>query len=271
MRALWNQDRRTLIANLHAVRMAFEMTLRQMATDMFVIFAVVVQPLVIAFIGLWMLRGARDNYAIYVVIGSGMSGLWTSMVFVGSNAINQERWTRTLEPIVAAPTPLSVVIFGKNLANVTQWLGSMTFSYALISTLLGYPLTIHQPLLAILSLGLTMVAFVTFGLIMATIFVVNPEFMQWRNGLEYPIFLLSGFLFPIALLPGWTTPLSYVLAPYWAARILHNTTSGHADVGELALCWGMLLAFSTIYLLLSARLFKIAMYKVRVAGTLSQY
>lgn len=264
-------DRTLLKKYAWAMAVTFEVTIRQMATDLFVLFAIVVQPLVIAFIGLWMLRDTFDKYAIYVVIGSGMSGLWTSMVFVSSNSITMERWNSTLESLVACPTPLWVIVFGKNLANVTQWLGSMVFSYGLISAMFGYPLTVNQPVLFVLSLALTVIAFVCFGLIMATIFVINPDFGSWRNGLEYPIFLLSGFLFPIALLPGWTSPLSYVLAPYWAARILHETTSGRAGLEDLALAWGMLLLFSAVYLAISGYLFQKALHKVRIDATLGRY
>jgi hypothetical protein len=39
---------------------------------------------------------------------------------------------------------------------------------------------------------------------------------QWQNAMEFPVYILAGFLFPIALLPDWTGPISYALPPYWA-------------------------------------------------------
>jgi hypothetical protein len=42
-----------------------------------------------------------------------------------------------------------------------------------------------------------------------------------------------------------------VLTPYWAARVLHATSSGGAS-WELALCWGMMVLFSVIYVIVSA-------------------
>lgn len=247
---------------------AFEMTLRQNMVDLFIIFTIVIQPLLIAILALWILRGTGENYAIFVIVGSGMSGLWSSLLFVSGNSITSERWTGTLEGLVATPTPLQVVVFGKSMANVTQSLLSMIGSYAVVSLLFGFPLRLAQPWIFFASLLLTMITFICFGLIIASVFIVNPDIQRWQNGLEFPIFILAGFLFPIALLPGWTTPLSYALAPYWAARILHAASEGYATPEETGLTWGLMILFSLIYLTVSSRLFKTMLRKAQVEATL---
>src|SRR4030065_1169204 len=103
-------------------------------------------------------------------------------------------------------------------------------------------MVVGQPLLFAISLALTMVAFVCFGMVIAPIFLLSPAVQHFQNAIEFPIYMLGGFLFPIALLPGWTTPFSYILAPYWAARALHGTTTGAATLSEVGLCWGMMVA-----------------------------
>jgi ABC-2 type transport system permease protein len=82
------------------------------------------------------------------------------------------------------------------------------------------------------------------------------------------MYLLGGFLFPIALLPGWTTPISYLLPPYWAAVALHGSSSGGAAAGEIYFAWGMMALFSALDLLISARLFKVMLFKARADATL---
>jgi ABC-2 type transport system permease protein len=251
-----------------AVVAAFEMTLRQNVLEAFILFTALVQPLIIALLALWMLRERGGDYAIFVVVGSGMTGLWSIVLFIGGNSINWERWTGTLEMLVGLPTPMLAIVFGKNLANVAQSLSSMVASYFLASLLFGYPLQVKQPLLFVISLAFTVVAFVSFGLIIAPVFVMNPGVQGWQNAMEFPVYILSGFLFPIALLPGWTTPLSYLLAPYWAARVLHATSSGGASLAEVAFCWAMMLLFSLIYLFISSRLFQLMIRKARADATL---
>ena len=140
-----------------------------------------------------------------------------------------ERWTGTLELLIGQPTPIQIIVFGKNLANVLQSLLSMVASYIFAALFFDFSLMITQPLMFGISLLFTVLAFVSFGLIIAPIFVLNPGVQQWQNAMEFPVYILSGFLFPIALLPGWSTPLSYLLTPYWAARALHGASSGNVE------------------------------------------
>jgi ABC-2 type transport system permease protein len=91
---------------------------------------------------------------------------------------------------------------------------------------------------------------------------------HFQNAIEFPIYMLCGFLFPIALLPGWTTPFSYILAPYWAARALHGTSTGGATTGEVVFDWGMMLLVGTIYLLVSGRLTEVMLRRARAEASL---
>jgi ABC-2 type transport system permease protein len=244
------------------------MQLRQNFSDPFIIFAIIVQPMIIATLALWMLQDQVDQFAIFVIVGSGMTGLWSSLLFISGNAITGERWVGTLEGLVASPTPMPVIVLGKNLANVFQSLSSMLASYALVALLFGLSIEIQQPLLFAVSILFAMLAFVTFGLIMASLFIINPAVQNWQNGLEFPVYILGGFLFPIALLPGWTTPFSYLLAPYWAARALQAASVGAGTFEEMALNWGMMLFFSIIYIITSRSLFLFVLRKARVDATL---
>jgi ABC-2 type transport system permease protein len=255
-------------ANWRTIRMIAEMTLRQNVMDAFIIFTVLVQPLLIAILALWMLRDKGSQYAIFVVVGSGMTGLWSSLLFISGNSINVERWSGTLETLVGVPTSLAVIVFGKNLANVFQSLASMIVSYLLAALVFHYPLQIAQPLLFVVSLLLTVIAFISFGLIIAPVFVMNPSVQQWQNAMEFPVYILCGFIFPIAMLPGWTTPVSYLLPPYWAARALHGTSSGGVGLQQTLISWGLMLLFSMIYLLVAGRLFRAMIHKARVDATL---
>ncbi len=253
---------------LNTVLVTFEVTLRQNFTDAFVIFAIIVQPVIIAVLALWMLRERGGDFAIFVVIGSGMSGLWSGLLFMSGNSVTEERWVGTLEMLVASPTPMQVVVLGKNLANTVQSLLSMVASYILVVWLFHLNVSIAQPGLFALALLFTVIGFICFGLIMASLFIISPAVQNFQNGLEFPIYILGGFLFPIALLPGWTTPISYLLTPYWAARVLHATSTGGASLQEVALCCGMMLLFSVIYVAASQRLFRYVLRKARVEATL---
>lgn len=245
-----------------------EMTLRQHLNDGFVIFTVLFQPIIIAVLGLWMLQDKGGDAAMFVVVGSGLTGLWSSLLFISGNSVTVERWSGTLEALVAVPTPFEVIVFGKNLANVLQSLISMVLGYLIAALAFHYSLGVQQPLLFSASVVLAVFAFVSFGLVIAPIFIINPGVQAWQNAMEFPIYVLCGFLFPIALLPGWTTPVSYLLPPYWAAVALHGTSTGGASLKQTLTAWGMMVLFSFIDLLIASRLFKLMLYKARADATL---
>lgn len=261
-------DMRKFKQILKIMGMAFEIEMRQNLTDGFVIFGILIQPLIVAFMALWMLKDNGPDHAIFVVVGSGMTGLWTTLLFNGGNSITGERWTGTLEPLVASPASLRIIVYGKVLANVTQSLLSMVGCYTLISLLLGYPLTLVHPWLFFISLIFALAALVSFGLIIASFFILIPDFARMVNTMEFPIYILCGFLFPIALLPGWTTPLSYILSPYWAALALHGAAQGTLEPGQIMAIWGLLMVFNVVYIAASNGLYRVILKKARTDATL---
>ena len=258
-----------MIANLRVIRTAFELDIKQQAVDLFMIFGVLIQPLLIAIMAIYVLKERDASRGIYVVVGSGMTGLWTSLLFRGAFNINGERYMGTLEGIVASPTSLGTVVIGKTLSSVTLSLLSMILSYGLASFIFRFPLSIAQPVLFVASLLMAVLAFISLGLLIAPLMAINLSFSGWVNALEYPMYILGGFLFPILMLPGWTTPLSYILTPYWAARALHAASSGGATLPETLLSWGMMILLGSAYIVISYRLFKIVLHKARVDATLS--
>jgi ABC-2 type transport system permease protein len=245
-----------------------EMSFRTLLVDGFALFAIIFQPMIIAILALFMLKEKGGDYAMFVVVGSGLTGLWSSLLFVSGNSINVERWIGTLETLIGMPTPFDVIVFGKNLANVFQSLLSMVCSYALAAWLFGYSLTLTQPLLFFITLFISMFAFICFGLTIAPVFVMYRNVQQWQNAMEFPVYILCGFLFPIALLPNWSTPVSYLLPPYWAAIALHGTSTAYLPFNQIAFAWGMMLLFSVMDLIIASQLFKIMLYKARVDATL---
>jgi ABC-2 type transport system permease protein len=198
-----------------------------------------------------------------------MTGLWTSLLFRGAFNINGERYYGTLEGIVASPTSLGTVVIAKTLASVSMSLLSMILSYGLAALIFHFPLSIAQPVPFFASLLVTVLAFISLGMLISPLMAVNLSLSGWVNALEYPMYILGGFLFPILMLPGWVNPLSYCLTPYWAARVLHATSRGGAAMSEILLSWGMMLLLGVIYIVISYRLFKIVLRRARVDGTLS--
>lgn len=253
---------------LRVIALVFQLQLKQMAVDLFVLFTVIFQPLIVALVAIYMLRDTGGFEAIYVVVGSALTGLWSGTLFFSAFNVHFERWTGVLEYIVGSPTSLTTVITGKSLANTALSLNSMILGYAMAVLFFRFELTIVDLPAFLISLALAVVALVSLGLVIAPFMALNIGADAWVNSLEAPMFILGGFLFPIAMLPNWLTPASYLLAPYWAARALHGTSSGGISFDDVLFSWGWLLIFSLLYLVLARWMFQRLIYKARVEATL---
>jgi ABC-2 type transport system permease protein len=90
----------------------------------------------------------------------------------------------------------------------------------------------------------------------------------WTIGatLEYPVWLVCGFLVPLSLFPGWVRPISWLLAPTWGmAAIRSSSLGGGFPLRDVALC----LALGIGYMLFGILILNGVLRSARRSGTLS--
>lgn len=251
------------------VAVAAQVQLRHIARDLFMLFSAILQPFFIGVTVMYMLRGRPDFDPVYVVVGAGLSGLWTIALFEGNWSISRERWQGTLELLVASPVPLMLILAGKMLGSMTFSLLSIVTTYLVGAWLFGYEIGVRDPLGFAVSFALGIVSLWAIAMLLAPIGVLWRTAGRLVNILEYPVYILAGFMFPVLLLPGAFVPLSYALPPYWAAVALHGTSSGTIGPAELTLAWTMLAATSVAIVLAATRLYDLVLDRARREGTLA--
>ena len=205
----------------------------------------VFQPIIFASIAYLMFKaGARPGSLLYVAIGAGMMGIWSSTLFGSGGAIQWQRWQGTLEYCIAVPPSFIWVVLPLTIATATIGL------YSLSSTLLwgwlffDVPLDVVHPAWFVVSLPATVLALGLLGLVLASTFVLYRHANALSNLLEYPIWVVTGLLFSLSLLPGWTRPISYVLAPTWGVQAIREAALGGSPAFDVFMC----IALSGLYL-----------------------
>lgn len=242
---------------------------QEVAVNGFLLFAVVWQPLFVGVTAMYMLRHRADFDPMYVVVGTALSGIWSTLLFAGTGAISNERWMGTLELLAASPASLFVVIGGK-LAGATIFsLGSLVLAFGIGAVFFGYSIAIAEPGWLALSLLFAVVALWATGMFFAPLAILWRNVGRFLAVLEYPVIALSGFLFPVLLLPSWIVPITNVLPPYWAAVAMHGAASGDLDVSGLLRAWLFLLLTGGVLLVIAGRLFDEVLRRARRAGTLA--
>jgi len=232
-------------------------------------FVIVIQPIIFAFMTYMMYRGSgRENYLAYVVLGTGILSLWSAITFSSAGDIERERFMGTLEIITATPSNFQLIIFGKVIGNTILGLMSMVITFVFVAIAYQVQLTIEHPVIFISSLLVSLLSFMGISMLMATFFTLSRNARALMNVLEYPVFILCGVLFPIDILPLWTRPLSYILSPTWAVKILRESVLGIENNNLFMINVLILLAITGIYFIIASISFRKIDKQTRIKATL---
>ena len=119
-----------------------------------------------------LVRKARPGSLLYVAIGAGMMGIWSSTLFGSGGAIQWQRWQGTLELLVAAPMPIAWVLLPVTTAMATVGLYSMAATLLWGRILFGIDVHIAHPWQFALSVPVTVLAIGMMGFLLSV--TVDP-------------------------------------------------------------------------------------------------
>ena len=225
-------------------------------------------PLFFATIAFFMFRtGANSSALLYTSLGASVMGVWSSTSVAASSALQRERWAGTLELLVAAPTPFSMVLIPITTAMATVGLVSVVLTLIWNRLVFGVRLEVESWPLLVLGVLAATVTIAMFGFLLSVVAVRYRTAWALGASLEYPGWLLCGFVVPIALLPLVLRPVSYVLAPTWAVEAMRSAASGESPWGELGICLALGLGYAVLAAYLGVRLIDSARRNATLALT----
>ena len=206
----------------------------------------VIWPLFFATTAFLVYRQSEDPTAlVYAGLGSAVMGIWSVVATTASSLLQRERWMGTLELLVAAPTRFALVLVPMTTAMASLGL------YSLVSTLLwgwlvfGITVPVADPLLFGLSIVVSILSIALIGFLLSVAVVRYRTAWAMGNMLEYPGWLVCGFLVPLTLFPGWVGWIAYALPPTWGMQAIRSSASGASPWFDVLMCLGLGLAYGT--------------------------
>ena len=165
----------------------------------------VFQPAVFSAVGFLLARSAGKAVPnlVYVIIGGGVMGLWSSLIFTSFFDIGNDRREGTLELIVASPTRLLTVMAVKTMTNVLVGAFSMVLSFLIVFLVFHYTIPPANLPYILASLLILMFGFWCVGLFLAHFQAWSRVTTMFVNFLELPVAVLAAFMFPVEYLPRW--------------------------------------------------------------------
>ena len=226
----------------------------------------VLWPLFFATVAFFMFRaGAGGETLVYASFGAAVMGIWSATSTSAGAAMQRERWHGTLELLVVAPTHFAFVLLPITIAMSTMGLYSMVATLVWGRVAFGIDVPLEEPVAFAVALVATVVSIGALGFLLAVSFVRYRTAWALGNMLEYPVWLVGGFLVPLALLPGWVRPISWALAPTWGVDAVRESALGGSPLPEIALC----LALGSAYVVAGSLVLERVLRAARRDGSLS--
>ena len=241
--------------------------LKMLTLSGFFILTSVLQPVIFATLAFFMHEaGARQGTLLYVALGAGLMGIWSSTLFASGGSIQWQRWQGTLEVSIAAPPPFVLILGPMTLATATIGLYSLTATLVWGRIFFDVPLTLERPVLFAAAVPVTILSLGLLGLVLASTFVLYRNANALANLLEYPIWLVTGLLVPLSFLPAFVEPIAWTLAPYWGVEAIRGAAIGGGDPAQaVAMCLGLAL----VYLVVGTAFLQLFEHLARKRATLS--
>ena len=256
------------MSRLRQLLVCYRLQLKVMMFSPFEGFLQVFFPLMFATAALLVYRVNDDPEAmLYAGIGAAAMGIWTSQTTSAATLVQRERWAGTLELVVAAPTPFAFVVLPITFAMATLGLYSVVAVILWDWWLFDLPLRVENWAGFVLSILMTTFTIALFGFLLSVTVVRYRTAWALGSALEYPGWLLCGFVVPLSLLPAWALPLSWALAPTWGVAAMRASAAGDSPWSELAVCLGVGLAYAALAAWLGVRLIDSARRNATLALT----
>jgi ABC-2 type transport system permease protein len=200
----------------------------------------VLWPLFFATVAFFMFRnGGNPELLVYAALGAAVMGVWTATSVPASSALQRARWHGVLELLVATPVHFSLVLLPVTVATAAIGIYCLTATILWGRFVFGIDLPMEHPFAFALAVPATVISVGMLGFLMAVAFVRYRR--SWALGavLEYPVWLVCGFLVPLSLLPEWVRPISWALAPTWGMRAIRESAAGGTPLPDVLMCFAL--------------------------------
>lgn len=217
------------------------------------------------------LQDYGGDYFAFVLIGLAFSGYFGVGLRSFANNLRDAQTTGTLEAMLMTPTRLSTVILASGIYDY----GYVTFQVfvylALGSLLFGVHVGAGNIPAALLILVLTIIAMTAVGIIAASFVMVLKRGDPVTVVFNSVSLLLGGVYYPIELMPSWLQALARLLPITYALQAMRAALLADASFQELAPDIVALVIFCVILVPLSLFIFRQAVHRAKVDGSLAHY
>jgi ABC-2 type transport system permease protein len=248
-----------------------DVQLRMRTLNLYSLLLFFFQPAIFSLVGM-ILSNAAGKPApdpVYTVIGGGIMGMWSGLVFTSTYDIRTDRREGTLELIVGSPTSMRTVEGIRTFTNVAAGTVSLAAAFIVALVIYHFPLGQTNFIAALVSLFVILLGLWCMGVFLANLMVWSRLSTSIVEFIEMPVALLAGFMYPISILPVWMQDISSIFPIRWGLETLRDSMQGGALDQQMLIKWSISLGISLVIYIFARLLDQKVHDLVRVSGELS--
>ncbi len=206
----------------------------------------------------------------FTALGNAVATVTYSSVFSVAQTTDSEKFQGTLEHLLVSPANRLALYFGRGLIPILLSLATVTVGLVYASTLFGVHIAAAAVPAIAVSVVLTAVAMVGFGLLLGGVALYLRTSLILGNIFLFVGLLLSGVNFPLSQLP---LPLQYAgdaLPLTWGVAAIRASVSGD-PLSTLLVLWGAVGLAAGITLAAAILLWKVFERRALSTGSIARY
>lgn len=217
------------------------------------------------------LKSYGGDYFSFVLVGLAFSGYLTVGLTSFAQNIRDEQMMGTLESMVLTPTRLSTIVLASSLWSFIRASVEVLIYLVLGGLLFGVDFSRGNFPAALIILILTILCFSGLGIISASFIMVFKRGTPITWALTAGSALFGGVYFPIAVLPVWLRGISWLLPITYSLRGMRHAVLQGYSFSALSLDILVLAVFAAVILPISIAVFRYAVKRAKIKGTLACY
>jgi ABC-2 type transport system permease protein len=206
----------------------------------------------------------------FTALGNAVATVTYSSVFSVAQTTDSEKFQGTLEHLLVSPANRLALYFGRGLIPILLSLATVTVGLVYASTLFGVTIAAAAVPTVAVSVVLTAVAMVGFGLLLGGVALYLRTSIILGNIFLFVGLLLSGVNFPLSQLP---LPLQYAgdaLPLTWGVAAIRASVAGD-PLSTILVLWGAVGLAAGITLSAAILLWEVFERRALATGSIARY
>lgn len=217
------------------------------------------------------LKSYGGDYFSFVLIGLAFSGYLNVAMSSFSSSIRTGQLTGSLEAMLSTPTRLTTILVFSSMWSFIMTSFRIVLYLLIGSTVFGVNLGSMNIPAAIIIQIVTIICFASFGIVSASFVMVFKRGEPLTGLIGKLSTLLGGVYYPVTILPLWLRPVSFMLPITYSLRGMRHALLQGYTIRALMPDLLPLMLFCIILFPASLFIFKLAVRKAKIDGTLTQF